>query len=209
MSELNTIYRLNKEDIAKGAQVLYRAFSEDPFWEKVFNGESDVENKRLAFFEMPLRQGLYYGEAYAPSKDLEGIGVLMPNDKINMTLSMTIRCGALKAGRIMGMSMGRKLTRLFKSLEEDHKTNMGKRDYLYLSILGVDSDQQGKGYGGALLRSFIETSSKREMPLYLETETEENVQFYEKFGFKVIKKMVLPFVEHPLWEMVREPDKSK
>jgi len=39
----------------------------------------------------------------------------------------------------------------------------------------------------------------------LETETEDNVRFYEKYGFETVKKTNLLVVDLPMWEMKREP----
>lgn len=39
--------------------------------------------------------------------------------------------------------------------------------------------------------------------LYLETETGRNVAMYERFGFEVIRRITLPVVDLPMWEMVR------
>ena len=47
----------------------------------------------------------------------------------------------------------------------------------------------------------------KKVPLYLETETENNVAMYEKYGFKVVKKTTLPIINLPMWEMVRAPGK--
>ena len=40
-------------------------------------------------------------------------------------------------------------------------------------------------------------------PIYLETETEENVSLYKKFGFEILKKITLPELNLPMWEMIR------
>ncbi len=109
----------------------------------------------------------------------------------------------------MGAGLGKKIGQIFKPLDQDHKSNFGNRDYLFISILGVAQEHQGKGHEGRLLRTFIDKSNRAGIPLYLETETEENVRYYEGFGFKVLKKITLPIVDHPMWEMIREPEEVK
>ena len=84
---------------------------------------------------------------------------------------------------------------------------MGGRDYVYVMIVGVDPEHQGQGFGSKLLRALIEESDRTGVPIYLETETEDNVSMYEHLGFKVLAKITLPVVEVPLWEMLREPAK--
>ena len=70
----------------------------------------------------------------------------------------------------------------------------------------MGSQHQGRGFGGKLLRAIIAESTRNGHHLYLETETEANVRMYERFGFTVIKKLMLPGLDLPLWEMVREPE---
>jgi len=77
-------------------------------------------------------------------------------------------------------------------LEEDKKyLDIGS--YIYLFVLGVSRESQGKCFGGKLLRALIEKAENERKPIYLETETEGNVSLYEKFGFEVIKQINLPF----------------
>ena len=49
-------------------------------------------------------------------------------------------------------------------------------------------------------------SDQAGIPIYLETETENNVRLYEKFGFKTLDQRILPVVNLPVWEMKREPE---
>lgn len=56
----------------------------------------------------------------------------------------------------------------------------------YLMYLGVLPGQQGGGIGSALLQESLRLVLEREeAPIYLETGTERNVRFYERFGFEV------------------------
>lgn len=56
----------------------------------------------------------------------------------------------------------------------------------YLMYLGVDPAAQGNGTGSAILRESLRSLIGRQVaPAYLETGTERNVCFYERFGFKV------------------------
>ena len=82
---------------------------------------------------------------------------------------------------------------------------MRGRDYTYLLIIGVATRYQGQGFGGQLLQALIDQSEKSGLPIYLETETEENVQLYQHFGFTVLKVITLPLINLPMWEMIREP----
>jgi len=62
------LYRVHKGDITRAGKVLADAFQYDPVWNKIFEGESNLETKYPAFFEIPVRHCLKYGEVYALSE---------------------------------------------------------------------------------------------------------------------------------------------
>jgi len=55
--------------------------------------------------------------------------------------------------------------------------------YYHLDLLGVDNAYQGKGIGGALLRSLMQKIDEEGHACYLETAKKANVKIYKKQGF--------------------------
>lgn len=206
MSKLILITKPSKSEIRTLANVLRNSFQNDPLVEKMFKNEIDEDIKRLAFCEVPLRLGLTYGEVYTTSENLEGIVISVPGRNSAYSMWQMIRSGSLAAGLKMGPKLGKKMGEILKPLELDQKNHMKNRDYIYVSMLCVQQDHQGQGYGGKLLRHIIDKSKDQNIPVYLETETEENVNFYEKYGFKVVRKIILPIINQSMWEMIREPE---
>lgn len=74
---------------------------------------------------------------------------------------------------------------------------------MYLQTIGVSPKFLGQGFGSRLLKAVTEYDDKEEIPIFLET-TEENVKFFEKFGFQVLKEVGLSTVDLKMWEMVRK-----
>jgi ribosomal protein S18 acetylase RimI-like enzyme len=71
--------------------------------------------------------------------------------------------------------------------------------------MGVSKEYQGKGFGGKLIRAVIEKAETERKPIYLETQKEGNVSLYEKYGFSVKKKIILPEpLNLPMWLMFRD-----
>lgn len=201
-------YSLQDKDIDRGALVLRDAFKDDPLWNAVFENEPDAEEKLLAFYEAPLRYCRKYGQGVAPSPVLEGIAAWVPGKLADMTPWRMIRCGVLKAGMRIGMGPAKRLEIVSKTLGKDRWENLGRRSFIYLTIIGVASTCQGLGLGGLLLGMITRQSEHLRLPVYLETEKEENIGFYEKFGFHIIKEIMLPQLNLPMWEMIREPASS-
>ncbi|MBY9006073.1 MAG: GNAT family N-acetyltransferase [Candidatus Lokiarchaeota archaeon] len=203
MTLFDKLYPVHKKDIKKASSVLANAFSEDPIWKRIIN-EFNLNNETIPkIYEMPIRYCMRYGDVFASSKSLEGVIALVPGRKAIMTVWSAIRSGAFLLGVKLGMKFGKKIRRIFKIIEDDKK-NLNIGQYYYIYIFGVSDVYQGKGFGGKILRAIIDRSEKEGKSLYLETETVENVKFYEKFGFKVMKEIRLPELDLPMWEMVRK-----
>ena len=144
-----------------------------------------------------------YGEVYASSEILEGVVILLPYDKADMTFWRLFRSGALGAGMKLGRSTGNKLEEILAPITEAQKEIL-KRGCLYLQAIGVSPELQGQGFGGTMLRAIFEYADNEELRIYLET-TEENVPLYEKFRFQVIKEVKLATIDLSMLGMVREP----
>jgi ribosomal protein S18 acetylase RimI-like enzyme len=202
---LQGLYAVRRQDLVQAGAALKDAFARDPLWRAVFDGEPDAERKRQAFFEVPVLYGLRYGRVYASSPALEGVAVWMPGELADMGLWRMLRSGALRSGLRLGTGLGRKVQQILDGTIRDRAQHMRGRPHLYLQILGVAAAHQGRGLGSRLLRSLIEQGERERRTLYLETETEANVAFYRRFGFRVLKSLRLPVLGLPFWEMARDP----
>ena len=199
------LYRVQKGDIMQAGKVLADAFQHDPLWNKICEGESDLEKRLRALFEVPLRYCMKYGEVYATSESLEGVIAWVPGKYADMNLWRMIRSGAIGAAFRMGSNVTKKMGAVFKPVTEDRHEHMAGHDFLYLLVVGVATELQGKGFGRKLIGAAIDKAEREGLQLYLETETEENVVMYEHFGFRLLKRIILPVVDLPLWEMAKEP----
>jgi len=202
--KIDKLYTLQKDDIPKTGAVLKDAFQHDPVWNKLFEGEPNIDQKLSSFFETPVRHCLKYGEVYAPSENIEGIAAWVSGELADMTFLRLIGSGALRSGMKIGVKFGKKMEYIFKQLKDDRNAYINGRSFYYLQIIGVAAEYQGQGFGGQLLRALIEKGDDGGIPIYLETETQNNVKMYEKFGFKIVKKIALPVINLPMWEMARE-----
>ena len=66
----------------------------------------------------------------------------------------------------------------------------------HLGPIGVLPSHQGLGIGSELMHRFCKEVDACSAKAYLETEGDENVRFYQKFGFKVIAKSEVFHVEN-------------
>ncbi len=77
--------------------------------------------------------------------------------------------------------------RLQNELQRAH--HRVKEPHWYLSLLGADPAFQRSGAGTALVAPILERCDTEGMPAYLETQKEENVPWYHRFGFEVVEEL--------------------
>jgi len=121
-----------------------------------------------------------------------------------MSLWRMIRSGSIFPFLSIGFKSFMMVASALSPIDGIRKKHMKNKSYAYLQIIGVASENQGKGYGGKLLKELIAMTDKVKLPIYLETETESNVRLYERFGFKTLEEMNLPVIYQPIWAMIRE-----
>lgn len=203
-SDLDNLYKLTNKDAKRASEVLAKAFSDDPVWNTFMENDPKKDTKFPLIFETPVRYALKYGEVYATSQNLEGIAAWLPHDKAKMTAWGILRSGAFRSAIRLGSKLASKMDSVFSVLDEDREENL-QAPYFYLSVISVGPEFQGQGFGGLLIKKLLQQADEAGYPIYLETETENNVLMYEKFRFKVVKKIELPNLNLPMWEMIRNP----
>ncbi len=201
-SSYNDLYTITQNDLPKACSVLAAAFHDDPLWNAVLRGKSDVHRRLVTLFEVPVRYCLRYGKVLATSENLEGVMGVLPGSHVDMSLLRILRSGCLPVGLRIGLSTIIRMQPLEKILTPDRRLHLQGRSYLYVFFVGVHPAFQHKGFGGKLVDRVIESASHQGLPVYLETETEANVAWYEKKGFRLLKKIVLGTLKVPMWEMV-------
>ena len=203
---LDSLHKITKKEVEKASLVLGKAFHDDPLWSQIIQDDTERKQKLPLLFEMLLRYALRYGEVYASSENLEGIVILLPYDKADMTFWRLLRCGVwrlLRTGMKLGRKTGNRLEQILAPMSKAQEEIL-KEGYVYLQTIGVSPELQGKGFGGKLLRAIFEYADNEEIRIYLEA-TKENIPMYEKFGFQVVKEIKLPTIDLLGWAMVREP----
>ncbi len=211
MFELNNFYRLANNDIKKATEVYARAYSKITLYEKALE---DVEEKFLVlktFFEVAIRYGLKYGIPYALSDQLEGISIWLPFEKADMTMWRLIRSGGFK-NSLKLVKIGKDFlasVKVLSQLDKDRTKNMAGKRYLDLMSIAVDPEYQRKGIASKLLKAMFEKTDSCGYITYVSADI-DNVDFYKKHGFKVIKEINIKINNYdlPNYEMVRNPNNT-
>src|SRR6056297_280833 len=204
IGEIKNLHKVNKSEIRQATVVLADAFKEDPLFKVLFGDAVKNSYKYTLVAKFMIRYCHKYGDVYASSENFEGIMAINQDEYTYMSLWRMIRSGSIFPFLSIGFKSFMMVASALSPIDGIRKKHMKNKSFAYLQIIGVASENQGKGQGGKLLNKLIAMTDEVKLPIYLETETESNVRLYERFGFKKLEQMNLPVINQPMWAMIRE-----
>jgi GNAT superfamily N-acetyltransferase len=83
--------------------------------------------------------------------------------------------------------------------------NTPSEPHWYLNLLATHPHWQRQGLGVLVMTPIVEACDRDGLPLYLETETVENVAYYSHLGFTVRSEWDVPLDGPHMWGMIRPP----
>lgn len=73
------------------------------------------------------------------------------------------------------------------------KAKQPKEPITYLWFIGVNPLYQHSGIGSSLLKEVIADAESKNLPVFLETSTMQNLPWYRRFGFQVYDELTLTY----------------
>jgi ribosomal protein S18 acetylase RimI-like enzyme len=195
--------RLEDRHFSQVADVLLRAFLDYPLMQFAVPDERRRTGAVMGLYSSVLRYSLRYGDVYT-TPDLAGAACWLPPDRPFATFWRMVRVGMLSLPLQFGWrGFGRlqAADHVAEALHHGHAPG----PHWYLWVIGVDSDRQGKGVAGRLMRPIFDRADGDRLQCYLETHKESNVRVYERYGFRVVEQKPVPGQPLTVWGMVRSP----
>jgi ribosomal protein S18 acetylase RimI-like enzyme len=186
-----------REAAAALAHALTLAFHDDPVQRYLFPGERAYRRRGRANFKLLVRRTLEIGKVYAAPGNAGAALWIPPGVGF-----MDGWRGSLFGVRSLLLLRGevRRGMRFFELLARHHP----RERHWYLPVLGTAPEQQGRGFGSALLAPVLARCDAEGVPAYLESSKERNLAFYRRHGFDVTATIRVP--DGPeLWPMLRKP----
>jgi len=146
-----------------------------------------------------LPTALLHGQVLVASVDGQLAGGLVASPPGRFPLPPPPLLGQLRYLIRQGWRVARRWEVVFETFEALHPAE----PHWYLGTLGVARSAQRRGVGSALLSRWLEEVDRDAIPAYLETDSEENIRFYERAGFSLKGEISILGVR--AWQMQRPP----
>ena len=200
---------LDASEIACAGEVLGRAFLTDPLWVATIRAPDRRPESLARMFTALTRATIAARGVAEKTPLLEGAALWLPPAR-DIGLWAMVRSGLAMPRFVMSLTKQdrKQMMVVLSQLGQRRKTLMPEPHW-YVSAVGVDPQHQGKGLGSTLMRHGITRADRGEMPIYVETEVQENVDFYQQLGFEVIEVLNPEGLDIPLWLMARRPRSTR
>jgi len=179
-----TVRELGADELAAVVALLTRGMRDNPLHVSALGDDGNVRTQRLRrmfALAMPLtrRKGVLLG-AFAGST-LAGVAGMVPPGRCRPTLVENVMLLPRMLPAIGFTAFGR--VGRWLAAWGDHDI---AEPHWHLGPVAVDAHLQGQGIGSALMTEYCARLDELGGVGYLETDKQQNVAFYEKFGFRIV-----------------------
>ena len=166
------------KDKAIVTNILAESFKNDPQvnW---FLEESRNRNKLNILIDYVFEETIRKGEIYISE---DNMATALWNSEKKEIFSFTYILRNLSFLFRIGMKSTIRILKMDKLTYSQYPKN---KSYFHLYLIGVLPEAQGKGLASSLLNPILTEKRENEIPVYLETANQKNVEIYKRKGFHI------------------------
>jgi len=197
---------LQLTQIDTAAALLARAFSNDPAMAYAAPNEASRVSRLAPFFKLSLLYGMVCGTTLT-TPDLQGVAIWFSPHPKKLALAESLKSGLLYQGIKSVFHLKPSEIRRFITMEiytQEMRHRFAPEPHWYLQILGIEPTLHGRGLARALLQPMLDKAKSEGYACYLETMKETNVAIYQKLGFRLAGKGIVPKGGPDVWFMVAD-----
>lgn len=186
MSTLHAIQQVTNGDLATAAEILARAFFDDPLQRHTFPDPDMRRALSPAHFGVALAYGRLFGSVHMTPG---GVIVSLPPGVTDITAERAEEGGLTRLPEVIGADPADRFLSVLGAAEPMHHRHAPGLHW-YVMVLGVSPEAQGTGLGRALLETTFAAADAVGVPVYLETAQPRNVSFYQHVGFALVEQLL-------------------
>ena len=191
---------VGEDDVPVLADVAARAFADDAMFTFVFPDPARRPAQLARFFRGAVRYGTLAGRPRT-TPDRAGVAIWLPPGHTGMSVVAMARAGMLAFPVTLGPAAFRRFV-AYTSWLDGQRRALVPDPHWFLLALAVDPERQRRGVGTALMAPVLGDG----LPVYLETTEEENIAYYARSGFEVVRDAVPDTAGPRTWLMLRTPE---
>lgn len=178
---------LQVHQIEKLASALAKTFDRDMHFNWLVRQDEHRQDALISLFRLLLGKYAADGGVIQFTPDDRGIAIWFPpgHGRMSLLKQLSFLHSYLPIAGWSGFAA--KVFGLHRM--ERHRP---RQPHYYLSVIGVDPDAQGQGYGRSLMTLFLQACDENRQLAYLETSNPNNSGFYERMGFENMGSYPLP-----------------
>lgn len=199
---MTDIVELDADKIAVAGAMLARSFFDDGLARHMYPDDGERRLRSPWHFSAMVRYGVLFGRVLTTAGQPLGAAVWLPPGDPGMTDDRIAAAGLDASVAMLGEEAFGRFAGAMAGIEPFHEQDV-PRPHWYLALIGVDPDHAGRGIGSALLEPVLEQADRDGIPCYLETAEEDNVGFYQRHGFEVVRHGRFPETTVDYWTMMR------
>ena len=200
-----TVDRMRADEQAAVVGALSRAFYDDPLFGFFLPDLVHQTKGILAFMAAGVADAKPFGETWVAHADgkVACAAVWLPPGAYPRGFRRDAMTN-LRALPVITRAGRRSLTSLRLLAAVDRSHHAIEEPHYYLAILGTDPLFQRTGAGTAALQPVLDRCDEQGVLAYLETQKEENIAYYARHAFDVVRKLEVKGVP-PVWTLLRKP----
>jgi GNAT superfamily N-acetyltransferase len=204
----STVIELRKDQCRAAGDVVARVFADGVVFSAMFPNRNRRHKLLPSGCRGSLVHGLLSGQIAEATATLSAVSLWSPPDYRD-SLTSWIRSLPFLTGFLGRLTPGdaRRFLHWSKAWEK-RRHQLLPEPHWHLEMLCVDTPWQGSGLGAVLALHGLERAAAEGRPAFLETDSPENVRFYEKMGFGVVEALDDDLLHIPIWRMVWRPENA-
>jgi len=199
----NPDYRLlNLLDVEPAAEVISRAFMEDPLCTYMLPFKRTRLRTLTKFFRLYGEVNIKNGCGFGVGEPLLGVAYWQypGQDDLSISLKSLIKLLPLL---LTWYPVGYFRARSILSCTDLMHKKYASEPHFYLDNLGVLPSARGQGLSSRLIRPFLEMADNQKVISYTDTVTRSNVALYEHFGFECLEEATIEGTGVTVWALRR------
>jgi GNAT superfamily N-acetyltransferase len=198
---------LAAHESSQAAEVLARAFYNDPLWLYLLPADSRraaiIRQAFCAFVPASIRSGQMYGVG----DPLQAVAIWSFPGQRGIDPAALINLMAVTLLFNPAILAFRRALPIFTRFAEMQRRYAPEPHY-YLNTIGVAPEAQGSGRASQLIKPVLAQADDRSCSVYTETMTLSNVGLYEHYGFRCVEAYAVPRTNLHIWAFLRPARRS-